>query len=232
MRQFAVIGLGQFGMSVAKTLSARKCQVLAIDINEDRIEEISDIVTHAVLADGTDEKALRSLEIGDIDVAIVGLGESMEASILVTLLLKELGVKKVVAKAISGLHAKILKKLGVDRIVFPERDTGTKVAEGLVTPNILEHIELSPEYSVIEIVASGELIGKNLRKLNLRAKYGVDVIAIKRKIPVINDAGESDIKEEIEVIPRAEAEIKDGDILIVVGNILNIKELEKNERKA
>jgi trk system potassium uptake protein len=224
MRQFAVIGLGQFGFSVAKALVDSKCQVIAIDIDETKIEEVSDRVTHAVQADATDEKTLRSLDIGQVDVAIVCLGK-VESSILVSLLLKEIGVKIVVAKALTGLHAKVLRKIGVDKIIFPERDMGERVASNLVSPNIFEHIELSPDYSVVEIVAPADFVGKTLKEINVRAKYGVNVIAIKSKIPSINEAGDTEIKDEINIAPIAGDEIRGGDTLVIVGTAKDIAKL-------
>ncbi len=227
MRQFAIIGIGQFGFSVAKTLAQKKFQVLAIDMDELQIESVSSIVTHAVQADATDEKTLRALEIQQMDVGIVCLG-NVEASILVSLLLKEMGVKMVVAKALTSLHAKVLRKVGVDRIIFPERDMGVRVAESLVSPNILEHIELSPDYSIVEIVAPTPFVGKSLKQINVRAKYGVSIIAIKRKIPYIDEAGDTGIKEEINIAPEAEDEINEGDVLVVLGTAKNIEKLREH----
>ncbi len=226
MRQFTVIGIGQFGFSVAKTLAENKCQVLAIDTDEVQVESVSNIVTHAVQADATDEKTLRALEIEQMDVGIVCLGH-VEASILVSLLLKEMGVKMVVTKALTPLHAKVLRKIGVDRIIFPERDMGSRVAESLVSPNILEHIELSPNHSVVEIVAPVEFAGKTLKQVNVRAKYGVNVIAIKRKLPSIDEAGDTEIQEEINIAPEADDEINEGDVLLIVGLAKDIEKMRE-----
>ncbi|MFH1783984.1 MAG: TrkA family potassium uptake protein [bacterium] len=224
MRQFVVIGIGQFGFSVANTLSENKCQVLAIDMDEVQVESVSNMVTHAVQADATDEKTLRALEVEQMDVGIVCLG-SVEASVLVSLLLKEMGVKTVVTKALTPLHAKVLRKVGVDRIIFPERDMGLRVAESLISPNILEHVELSANHSVVEIVAPPEFAGKTLKQINVRAKYGVNVIAIKRKLPSLSESGDTEIKEEINISPEADDEVNEGDGLLIVGLAKDIEKI-------
>jgi len=217
MRQCVVVGLGAFGASVARTLVEKGCEVLAIDEEEEKVKEISDVVTQAVQADATDEKTLRSLGVDKMDVAIVSTGDDMEASILVTLLMKELGVKTIVAKALTPSHGTVLRRIGATRVVFPERDTGIRVAESLAAPDILEHIALSPEYSIMEVHAPKSFIGKTLRSLGVRAKHGVNIIAIKRKLPYLTETGESDFKEEIMITPAADEAIADGDVLVVLG---------------
>ena len=225
MRQCVVVGLGTFGGSVAKALVEKGCEVLAIDEDEERVKEISDTVTQAVQADATDEKTLRSLGVDKMDIAIVSTGENMEGSILITLLMKELGVKTIVAKAISPSHGTVLRKVGATRVVFPERDTGVRVAESLATPDILEHIALSPEYSILEVHAPKSFIGRTLREIDVRAKHGVNIIAIKRKLPYLTETGESDFKEEILITPGADEEVADGDILVVLGTNKKIDNL-------
>ncbi|MCJ7646369.1 TrkA family potassium uptake protein [bacterium] len=217
MRQCVVVGLGIFGAAVAKTLVEKGCEVLAIDEDEEKVKEISNIVTQAVQADATDEKTLRSLGVDKMDMAVISTGENMEASILVTLLIKELGVKTIVAKAISPSHGTVLRKIGATRVVFPERDTGVRLAENLASPDILEHIALSPEYGILEVHTPKSFIGSTLRKINVRAKHGVIIIAIKRKLPYLTETGESDFKEEILITPEADEEVADGDILVVLG---------------
>ena len=163
----------------------------------------------------------------DIDVAVVSVGENLEASILITLLLKEIGVKEVIAKALNQHHAKVLQKIGVDRVIFPEREMGIRVAENLVTPDVLEQIRLSPNYEILEITVPSSFTGKTLKELAIRTKYKVNVIAIKKKAPYVNEAGESDFKEEINLAPDGEDEISVGDVLVVVGEIKNIDALRK-----
>jgi len=217
MRQCVVVGLGTFGASVARTLVEKGCEVLAIDEDEEKVKEISEVVTQVVQADATDEKTLRSLGVDKMDAAVVSTGENMEGSILITLLMKELGVKTIVAKAVSASHGTVLRKVGATRIVFPERDMGVRLAESLATPSILEHVELSPEYSIMEVHAPESFIGRTLREIDVRAKLGLNIIAIKRKLPYLTDTGESDFKEDILITPGADEQVADGDILVVIG---------------
>jgi trk system potassium uptake protein len=212
-KQFAVIGLGRFGSSVAKTLSQMSFEVLAIDDREERIQEMSAIVTHAVQADSTDEEALRAIGIRNFDVVVVAIGEDIQASILTTLILKEIGIPTIVVKAVNELHGKVLKKIGADKVIFPERDMGQRVAHHLISSNILDHIELSADYSIVEIKVSNQMVGKSLRQLDIRAKYGCNVIAIKQqKILIIPPSGEDPLKPE--------------DILVIVGNNENLEKFE------
>ena len=170
-KQFVIIGLGRFGSSIAKTLYSLGSDVLAIDLDEDIVQEISDSVTHAVQLDATDENALRSLGIRNFDVAVVTIGDNIQSSIMATLLVKELGVKYIIAKGHSDLHAKVLYKIGADRVILPEKDMGVRVAHNLVSANILDYIELSEDYSVMEIQALEEWTGSTLKDVKLRSKY-------------------------------------------------------------
>jgi len=214
-KQYVVIGLGRFGASVAKTLYALGNDVLAIDNSEEAIQEISDSVTHAVQVSGIEENALKSLGIRNFDVAVIGMGSDIQASVMATLIVKELGVKYVIAKAQNELHAKVLYKIGADRVIFPERDMGARVAHNLVSSNILDYLELSPDYSIAEIVAIPEWEGKSLREINMRIKYGINVMAIKRN-------------EDINISPAADDVIVQGDILVVISGT---EELNKIENK-
>lgn len=226
-RQFAVIGLGRFGSSVARILVNAGYEVLAIDENEERIKEIGDLVTEAVELDATDEKALRAVGIEDVDVAIVAIGTDMQASILITLLLKEIGVKEVVAKAINARHGRILQKIGADKVVFPEREMGERLAQTLITPGVLEQIELAPGHSILEIVAPKAFVGKTIRDLDIRAKYGANIITIKKKVPQLTKAGETDFVETVNIVPKADDKIEKGDHLVVVGKDENLTKLKK-----
>jgi trk system potassium uptake protein len=216
MKQFVVIGIGRFGSALAERLYGLGHEVLAIDTNEELIQKISDKVTHAVTADASDESVLKSLGVRNFDVAIVAIGSDIQSSIITTLMLKDLGVKYVVAKAQNDLHAKVLYKIGADRVVFPERDMGERVAHNLIATNILEFIELSPEYSIIEFTVPQNWVGKNLRELNLRVRFGVNVVALKS----INN-------DYINASPKAEDEIKEDTVLVVIGGNDDLKRLEK-----
>lgn len=227
MKQFVIIGLGRFGTSIARALTAKNFEVLAMDRSEEKVKEIEEVVSQAVVVDATDEKALKELGIKEFDTAIVSIGENIEDSIMVTLLLKELGVKQVIVKANNDLHAKILQKVGADRIVFPEKEMGEKLAESLASPRIFDYIELSTEYSILEIVASKKFCDKTLSELKLREKYGVSVIAIKRKKPYTKPDGSPDFKEEIIIGPGGTDEILQGDMLVLLGNYKDLNKIEK-----
>ena len=224
MRQFAILGLGRFGASVAKILAGKGYQVLAVDISERIIQDISDEVTQAVRLDATDEKALRSVGIENVDVAIVGVGTNLEASILITLNLKEIGIKEIVSKAVSEDQKKVLEKIGATRVVQPEKEMGVRIANSLISSSVIEHIELSDESSIVELITPKEFIGKSLREVDVRAKFGVTVIAVKRKIPSASKGGEEEI---VNVSPKAEDIIKKGDILVVLGANENVDKLKK-----
>ncbi len=204
IKQFAVIGLGRFGTSVALSLARMGYEVLGIDTNEIKVDDILDEVTHAVQADALDEEALRAVGIRNFDVVIVSIGHNMEASILTTVMLKEMGVKMVVAKAQTDLHGRVLAKVGADKVVFPERDMGNRLARNLVSKNILDQIDLSPDFSLIELVAPEELLGKNLAEAKIRKKYGINVLAIRRGSDIL-------------IAPDAETSVREGDLLVAIG---------------
>lgn len=216
MKQFVVIGIGRFGSALAERLYELGHEVLAIDSSEDLIQKISEKVTHAVTADATDESVLKSLGVRNFDVGIVSIGSDIQSSIIITLMMKELGVKYVVAKAQNDLHAKVLLKIGADRVVFPERDMGERVAHNLIATNILEFIELSPEYSIIEFTVPHNWVGKNLRDLNLRVRFGINVVALK-----------SSRNDKINAAPMADDEIMEDTVMVVIGSNENLKRLEK-----
>ena len=213
-KQFVVIGLGRFGASVAKTLYALGHDVLAIDMDEDLVQDISDSVTHAVQLDATDESALRTLGIRNFDVAVVTIGANIQASIMATLLVKELGVKYIIAKGNSDIHAKVLYKIGADRVILPEKDMGVRVAHNLVSSSILDYIELSPDYSIIEIESPKEWHKQSIRDLSLRSKFGINVMAIKKG-------------HDVNISPYAEDIIEPGDIVVAIGSADDLAKLEE-----
>ena len=212
-KQYAVIGLGRFGTSVAKTLRSLGHEVLAIDSDEERVQKLSEEVTHVVQADTTDENSLHALGLRNFDAVVVAIGADIQANVATTLLLKDLGVPHIIAKATNALHGKMLEKIGADRVVYPERDMGQRVAHSLVSANILDYIELSPNLSLVEVTAPGSLTGKTLAQADLRANYGVNVVAIKRF-------------EDLIVPPQPNDMIASGDVLIVVGATDGIQRLE------
>ncbi len=212
-KQFMVVGLGRFGTSVAETLYALGNDVLAVDSNEEVVQSVSEKVTHAVQVDANDENSLRALGISNFDVAIISIGSDIQASILATLLVREMGVKHIIAKANDALHAKVLYKIGANRVIFPERDMGVRVAHNLCSSNILDYIELSPDFSIAEIVSPKDWEGKNLRDLNLRAKYGINVMAIKRN-------------NEIDVSPSPDEVVRPNDIVVAIGGTEELNNIE------
>lgn len=209
MKQYIVIGCGRFGSSVASTMHLLGHQVMAIDKNEDSVQSVSDKVTHSLIVDVTDEQALRSLGLGNFDVAVVAIGSDIRASIMATLIAKEMGVELIICKAKDELQAKVLYKIGADRVVFPERDMGVRVAHNLVSDNILDHIELDPEYSIVEIVTPNGWVGKTLVELELRARYEITVLAIKKG-------------KNINVTPSPDEELTAGSILVIIGQNTSI----------
>lgn len=215
-KQFAVIGMGRFGSSVARTLFEMDFEVMGIDEDEERINENIQYVTHAVAADSTDERALREIGIRNFDVVVVAIGADIQASILTVLILKEMGVKKIVAKAQNERHGQVLYKVGADRVVFPERDMGVRVAHNLISANVLDFIELAEDYSVAEVVVSPKMVGKTLRQLDIRAKFEVNVIAIKSG-------------ERFNIAPRPDEVIQYNDVLVVIGNNKHLREFEEQE---
>ncbi|MFZ3130744.1 MAG: TrkA family potassium uptake protein [Desulfosporosinus sp.] len=205
-KQFVVIGLGRFGTSVAQTLNTLGHDVLAMDKNEHAVQLIMQNVTQAVQADALDEDTLRALGVRNFDVAIVAIGDDLEANILITMMLKEMGIPYVVTKAQSDLHGKVLEKIGADKIVYPEQDMGIRLANNLIRTNVMDFIELSLDYSIFEIIAAARFVNKTLGELNLRAVYGINVVAIKKSA------------DQIVIAPGANAVVDERDILVVVCN--------------
>ena len=215
-RQFAVIGLGRFGSNMAKALSKMGYEVLAVDADETRVQEFSDEVTHVVQADTTDENALRELGILNFDVVVVAIGEDVQANVLTTLQLKEIGVNFIVATSRNSLHTKLLEKVGADRIVAPERDMARRVAYNLSSTSVMDYIELSPRFSIVEITAPKAFQNKTIAESNIRAKYGINVVAIKRG-------------EDLIISPLPSEKIIKDDIVVVVGKNESINGLEALE---
>ncbi len=212
MKQFAVIGLGRFGSSLAATLARMGYDVLAVDTDEQKVEQIVDRVTHAVQADALDDESLKALGMRNFDVVIVAIGHDMQASILTVVMLKEMGVKTVVAKANTELHGRVLARVGADKVVFPERDMGVRVARSLVSKNLLDHIDLSPDFSIAELVTPKEFVGKSLVEAGVRGKFGASILAIRRGA-------------EILIAPGAREVIREGDVLVVIGRNERLEQL-------
>jgi trk system potassium uptake protein TrkA len=212
--KFAVFGMGSFGGNVAETLDKKGAEVLAVDIDKDRIEALKNKVSHAVCMDAADKENLQALGIREMDVVIVSLGPDMEGSILTVLYLHELGVDRIVAKALSEDHAKILEAVGATEVIFPEKDMAIKTALRLINPNVLEYLPLLSGIGIQEIAPPEKFIGKSLQELDIRNKYGIQVIAIRELIP-----------EKTTFVPKADFVIKDSDILIIMGSDTQLSRL-------
>ncbi|WP_265455591.1 potassium channel family protein [Enterococcus sp. HY326] len=215
-QNFAIIGLGRFGGSICRTLIEAGMEVLAIDSNEDRVNEYMNIATHAVVANAQDEMTLRSLGIRNFDCVVVAIGEDIQASILATLMVKELGVPNVLAKAVNDYHARVLEKIGADKVVHPERDMGERIAHQLVSKNILDYLELSDKFTLAEIhVENEKFYNKSLMELNFRQHFGLTVVAIRRK------------NGQVVVSPAADEIVQQADNLLVIGETDDVEYLDE-----
>jgi len=217
-KQFLVIGLGRFGASVAGTLTEAGHSVVGIDQSEDRIQRVSEEITDAIKCDATDADILESMGISDYEAVIVCIGEKyIQNSILVTLLLKEKGAKKIIAKAGTKTQGRVLSKVGADIIVYPEKDMGERVARSLVSSNIIDFLRVSPDVSIIEIPVPETMVGKNLIELNLRHRYGVTIISIKNS------------KNEIMSPPDTNYKFQKDDVLTLIGEDKLLRKLRFTE---
>ena len=205
MKSFAVIGLGLFGSSVARQLCALGAEVLAIDTNYELVQQLSGDVTTAAVADARDAEVLRALGVQDCDSAVVAIGDDLAGSILATMNLKDMGIRQIICKAHDETHRKVLEKLGADKVVIPEKEVADKLARSLTSHNVLDFIELSSDYGIVEITVRKDWVGKSLKELDVRAKLGVNIIAVERN-------------EKVTVSPRAEFELAKNDILVVLGD--------------
>jgi trk system potassium uptake protein TrkA len=216
---FGVIGLGRFGSAIATTLAELGHDVIGVDSNEDHVRQMADAIAQAVQLDATDARALRAAGIADVNVAVVSIGENIESSLLAVMLLHELGVRTVVAKAVTPLHGRILERLGVSRVIFPERDMAIRLAHSLVMPNVLDYVELSRDFSFVELPAPPAFLGQTLRQLELRPKYGLTLIAIKRRA--------TDGNETTNVAPSAEEVLRKDDVLVLLGSNTKLADFGK-----
>lgn len=211
-KQFAVIGIGRFGGSLIRELTRMGHEVLAIDVDEDRVNDAAEYSTHAVQADTMDEYVLQTLGIRNFDAVIVAIGDNIQSNILTTIVLKELGVKKVISKAKNAMHGKVLEKIGTDIVIYPEQDMAIKLARSLASHNFVEQLNISPDYSVIEFIVPHMFINKNLNQINLRQQMGVTVLAIRRGDNII-------------VSPTPVENLQSQDILVALGRNSDLEKL-------
>lgn len=214
MKSFVIIGLGRFGTEAAKRLCQAGGEVLVIDNSAELVQQVSNDVTQAVVGDARDKEVLRALGVKDFDCAIVAIGDSLADSVLATMNLKELGVPYIVCKAHDETHRDVLKKLGADRVVIPEKENAARLAKSLASHNVLDYIELSDDYGIIEVPAPAVWNDKSLIELNVRAKLGINILAVKRE-------------GQITVSPAADFRIELHDILVVLGDTAALKAVQK-----
>ncbi|MGD0625879.1 MAG: TrkA family potassium uptake protein [Thermodesulfobacteriota bacterium] len=215
MKRVVVVGLGIFGFNIAKELYENGLEVIAIDKNKEVIQKIKDFSTKAILADGTEKEVLENIGIHEDDVVIISFGEDLAASTLMTLHLKELKVKNIIVKAPNEDHKRILEKVGATEVIIPEREMASKVAKSLISPNVLDYIPLSQDYTICEIAPPSSFLGKTIGDLQLRKKHHIGVIASR---DVLTD--------QIQMIPAADFVIKDSDILVVIGKEKDIQKMK------
>ena len=214
MKSYVVVGLGRFGMEAARQLCAMGGEVLAIDNGADTVQQIAPDVTHAVVADARDKEVLRALGVADFDCAIVAIGDSLTDSVLATMNLLELGVPYLVCKAYDETHCQILKKLGAHQVLVPEKEQAVRLARSLSNPNVLDYIELSGDHGIIEVPTPKSWQGKTLKELNVRAKLGVNIIAVKHG-------------GEINVSPAADYRIGKEDVMVMLGDTIALEKVQK-----
>ena len=214
MKSYIIIGLGRFGQTLARLLCALGAEVLALDKRSDLVQQVAEDVTHAVVGDGQDKEVLRALGARNFDCGIIAIGSNLAASVLTAMNLKELGVPYIICKAHDETHRKVLEKLGVDRVIIPEQENAQRLARSLNSHNVLEYIELSEDYGILEIPAPKGWIGKTIKELNVRAKLGVNIIAVE------ND-------KETNVSPSADYQIVPGDVMVVLGDNYALEAVQK-----
>lgn len=214
MKSYFVIGLGLFGQALARQLCKLGADVLAMDMSSQLVQQVAADVTHAVVGDAKDKEVLRALDAKDFDCAVIAIGDDLATSVLVAMNLMELGVPYIVCKAHDETHRKVLEKLGVNRVVIPEQENGQRLGRSLHSHNVLEYIELSEEYGILEVPAPKGWTGKSIRDLNIRAKLGINIIAV--------ESG-----RKTNVSPSADYTIQPDDILVVLGDSYSLEELQK-----
>lgn len=226
MNKIVVIGLGSFGMNLIRTLSKKNIELIAVDINKDRVNEIKDLATQPVAMDATNKDNLKSLGLKDVDCVVVACGPDLEASILTVHLLREIGINRIIAKALTEDHEKILSLVGANEVLFPERDIAVKLANQLVSPNLMDYIPLESGFVIEELAPPDMFIGKTLEQIAMRKKFNINVIGIKQIIPDLSSLDslpESD--SGLTLNPGGNFLIKESDILIVLGTIDDVEKL-------
>ena len=214
MKNYIVIGLGRFGSAIARQLCSLGAEVLALDVRSELVQQVANEVTHAVVGDAQDKEVLRALGVRNFDCAIIAIGDDLAASVLTTMNLKELGVPYIVCKAHDETHRRVLEKLGVDRVVIPEQEHAQRLARTLNSHNVLDYIELSEDFGILDVPAPKSWIGKSLRELNVRAKLGVNIIAVE-------NGGKTNVS------PTADYAVGEGDTLVMLGDNVALEKVQR-----
>jgi trk system potassium uptake protein TrkA len=225
MKRFAVIGLGRFGRRLARSLTEHGHDIIAVDHRQEIIEEVRDEVALAVRLDATDAQALKSQGIDKMDAAIVTIGEHFESNALATATLKELGIRQVISRASSPIQAKILSRIGADQVISPEDESAIRLGRQLSNPNIMEFVELTEGHSLVQLKAPRQFHNKTLGQIDLRRKFSVNLVAIKKQVSTVRAQGEETTEEEIIDVPMADTVIRPDDILVIVGATENLARL-------
>ena len=206
-KSYAVFGLGRYGRSVAEELVRNGAEVLAVDVDEELVNEAAQVIPVCKCADITDPEVIEKLDIADMDVVVIAMANSLESAVMAITLCKEAGVKEVIVKCVEGMHEKIFKRLGADRVVFPEREAGTRLAKNILSSGFIDAIELSKNVSMVEIQMKPEWVGKNLVQLNLRKKYSINVVAILKDGEVITSINpENPLEKDMQLIVIADTD--------------------------
>ncbi|HOK01136.1 MAG TPA: TrkA family potassium uptake protein [Spirochaetota bacterium] len=225
MKKFAVIGLGNFGMNIARSLVENNCEVLGIDIDKNTVDKAKDFLTYAITGNPANKAILDSLGLNEYDAVILSIGQEMVSSILISLYLKEAKVKKIIARAISEDHEKILKQLGVDTVIFPEKEMAIRIGKAISMRNAVDYLPLSEEYAIVEVAPPESFIGKSLRELNIGARFRCQILGIKS---IADDLVTEDKPQTTVIAPSADEVIQEGNILIVLGKTAAIERMEKS----
>ncbi|HMB19580.1 MAG TPA: TrkA family potassium uptake protein [Spirochaetota bacterium] len=229
MKKFFVIGLGNFGFNISRTLVENNCEVLGMDSNKDIVQKARDFITHAIIGDASSKEVLESLAISDFDAAIISIGQDMTSSILISLYLKEIGIPRIIVRAISEDHGKILKMIGVHDVVFPERDMAIRIANRLSLKNAMDYLPLSDEYGILEVEPPKSFLNKPLKELQISTKFGCQVIGLK---DLAHNGDKYDLSGKnvnIKIAPTGEDIIKPNTIMVVVGKLDDIERLQNTK---
>lgn len=225
MKKYFVIGLGNFGFNIAKTLEENNCEVLGMDTNRDLVQRAKDYISHAIIGDASDKEVLTSLSITDFEGAVISIGQDMAASILIALYLKEIGMRNIVVRAISEDHGKILSIIGVDTVVFPERDMAIRLANKLAVKNAMDYLPLTEEYAILEVIPPRSFINRSLKELKLSARFGCQVIGLKYYANGnYNDVSEKNAK--FKIAPTADDIVVENVVMVVIGKLKDIERLQ------